>query len=217
MNKKRALIPFAALVSLGLTACGTNGDTAVQDRNTEVTQPMGYYSNEHHEDEDRGNARLLTSNDNDGPIVEMMDHSLGEERGHQRDGTYSRADRNYHKHLGDPVKTPRSSYYQSYDGSAAEKISKAASNVENVKDAQALLHENDIVIAALLENQNNDAETKKSIQQAVRPLTGDRSIHIVTNESQYHRIKVLNNDLKDGGMREQIDLDVENLFRDLNN
>ncbi|WP_176215120.1 YhcN/YlaJ family sporulation lipoprotein [Cytobacillus gottheilii] len=216
MNKKQALIPFAVFVSLGLTACGSNGDTAVQDRNTEVTQPMGYYSNEHHEEQDRGNARLLTSNDNDGPIVEMMDHSLGEERGHQRDGTYSRADRNYHKHLGDPMKTPRSSYYQSYDGATAENVSKAASRVENVKDAQALLHGDEIVIAAMLENQNNDTETKKSIQQAVRPLIGDRSVHILTNESQYNRIKVLNNDLKDGGMREQIDLDVENLFKDLN-
>lgn len=217
MNKKHALVPFAAFVSLGLAACGNNGDTAVQDRNTEVTQPMGYYSNEHHEDNGGGNARLLQSNDNDGPLVEMMDHSLGEERGRQRDGTFSRADRNYHKHLGDPMKTPRSSYYGSYDGETAENISRAASEVDNVRDAQALLHEDKIVVAALLEDQNPASETKEKILQAVQPYAKNRSVRILTNESQYNRIRVLNNDLKDGGMREQIDLDMDNLFRNTDN
>jgi len=62
-------------LSLGLAGCG-NDESAVQDRNTERVQPFGYYSNENHEN--GGNVRIL--DDNDGPITEMMDHSLGNER-----------------------------------------------------------------------------------------------------------------------------------------
>ncbi len=41
--------------------------------------PVGYYSNENHEN-NGGNAVLLDGADNDGPVTEIMDHSLGAER-----------------------------------------------------------------------------------------------------------------------------------------
>jgi spore cortex protein len=70
--KKQWLLPVAAVMSFGLTGCGN--DESAQDRYTDSAQPIGYYSNENHKG---GNARLL--NDNDGPLIEMMDHSVGDE------------------------------------------------------------------------------------------------------------------------------------------
>ncbi len=111
-------------MSIGLAGCG-NDESAVQDRNTERAQPFGYYSNENHHN--GGNVQIL--DDNDGPITEMMDHTLGtegtndrrqildvkDENGNpgnptlplaendrnffERDNRFSRSDANYHGQL----------------------------------------------------------------------------------------------------------------------
>ena len=65
---------------IGLTGCNTNDETALQDKRTERTTPIGYYSNENHEKSGNGgNAIILEGSDNDGPAVEIMDNTLGRE------------------------------------------------------------------------------------------------------------------------------------------
>jgi spore cortex protein len=73
LNKKYLVLPLSAVMAFGLTGCGNDNEAGVQ-RDTDTAQPMGYYSNENH----KGNARIV--NDNDGPVTEIMDHSLGNER-----------------------------------------------------------------------------------------------------------------------------------------
>jgi len=124
LNKKHFLFPIIGVLSIGLAGCG-NDESAVQDRNTERAQPFGYYSNENHHN--GGNVQIL--DDNDGPITEMMDHTLGtegtndrrqildvkDENGNpsnptlplaendrnffERDNRFSRSDANYHGQL----------------------------------------------------------------------------------------------------------------------
>lgn len=65
-------------MTFGLTGCGN--DESTQDSYNDSAQPIGYYSNENHKG---GNARLL--NDNDGPFIEMMDHTAGDEDRENRD------------------------------------------------------------------------------------------------------------------------------------
>lgn len=78
LNKKSLIFPVSALLSLGLAGCGTNDESAVQDRYNDSTKPVGYYSNENHRN-GGGNARMLDGADNDGPVTEMMDHTFGSE------------------------------------------------------------------------------------------------------------------------------------------
>jgi len=60
---------------IGLAGCADNNRAGVNnDRNQNQARPMGYYSNENHPN---GGNGLMT--DNDGPLTEMMDHSLGAE------------------------------------------------------------------------------------------------------------------------------------------
>ena len=73
--KKSSIL--AALV-IALAGCNINDETALQDKRTERTLPIGYYSNENHE-KNGGNAIILDGADNDGPLVEIMDHTLGKE------------------------------------------------------------------------------------------------------------------------------------------
>ena len=73
--QKFGLVP---ILLLGLVGCG-NGDQTAKDVRTDEPLTVGYYSNENHENKG-GNAVLLDGADNDGPVTEIMDHSLGAER-----------------------------------------------------------------------------------------------------------------------------------------
>jgi spore cortex protein len=116
LNKKYLVLPLSAVMALGLTGCGNNDEATINDNDRNHAQPMGYYSNENH----KGNAEILE--DNDGPVTEMMDHTLGTERNNntrlrvgnenpdnptrpiantdrnllQRDNRFSNSDANYH-------------------------------------------------------------------------------------------------------------------------
>ncbi|MBS4191445.1 YhcN/YlaJ family sporulation lipoprotein [Bacillus sp. FJAT-49705] len=213
MNKKLYVFPVAAIMSLGIAGCGMNDEAAVQDRYNDSMQPVGYYSNENH-DNRGGNAQILDGADNDGPVTEMMDHTMGEEgQAYRNNGnnTFSRNDENYHGHLGYNVRQAKSSYYEAYDGKLVEKINKAA-HVSNVKDVQSVVKGNDVLIAVLLVDNDREKETIANIRQAVQPYLNGKKSTIVTNPSTYNRIKVIDNDLRDGGPRDQINLDIDNLF-----
>jgi spore cortex protein len=73
--QKFGLVP---ILLVSLVGCGKADQTAENGRTNEPLS-VGYYSNENHENKG-GNAILLDGADNDGPITEMMDHSLGAER-----------------------------------------------------------------------------------------------------------------------------------------
>lgn len=96
MHTKRFLIPVIGFLSIGLAGCG-NDESAVQDRNTNRVQPFGYYSNENHQN--GGNVQIL--DDNDGPLIEIMDHSLGTE------GTNGRNDRQQYLEVKDENGNPK--------------------------------------------------------------------------------------------------------------
>lgn len=75
LKRKQWMIPLSAVIMIGLTGCASNNNRAgVNDHNQNPARPMGYYSNENHPN---GGNGLMT--DNDGPLTEMMDHSLGAE------------------------------------------------------------------------------------------------------------------------------------------
>ena len=75
MNKNRWTIPFTAFLLLGVAGCGNdNNRTGVNETNHNPLRPVGYYSNENHPD--NGNPLFR---DNDGPVTEWMDHTLGDE------------------------------------------------------------------------------------------------------------------------------------------
>ncbi|MBP2240562.1 spore cortex protein [Cytobacillus eiseniae] len=222
MNKKLAVLPFAAFLTLGLAGCGANDESA--SRNINQTQPLGYYSNENHQNRG-GNAQLLDGADNDGPVTEIMDHSLGAEGKNKyvrvrNDGTqephlFSREDKNYHGHLGNNVRPARNSYYEAYSGELVEKINMAANSVTNVKDSQTVVNGEHVIIAARINDANRTAQTKARIREAVYPYLKGKNVKIVTDESTYNRLRNIDNDLRDGGPKDQLYLDVKNMIHQM--
>ena len=225
------LIP--SIVIIGLTGCGNDNETAIQDQRNDNTIPIGYYSNENH-DGNGGNAILL-EDDNDGPATEALDHSLGKEREANRQGVQNlrgnngvykinnreiaidgksdigAGDRNYHGHLNNNALPTRQSYYTGNEGRLSEKISSEAKKVANVKDAQTVIEEKNIIVGVMLNDENKTDETKRNIKNAIEPYADGRSVKVMTNESQYNRIKVINNDLRNGGPADDLDREIKNI------
>lgn len=238
------VLPLAAVLTAGITGCGAS-EGASQDRHTQQVQPLGYYSNENHENNGNGNVQIL-DNDNDGPLTEIMDHSFGEEardlendrrqmlqnkdeNGNppnpskpladydrnffQHDNRYSHGDANYHGHLDDNTSKPRSSYYNAYEGELAEKLNDVAARVPNVEDVRAVAYGSNVLIAVDLEDESKMRETKAAIRRAAQPYLGGRTITVVHDEGTFSRVRNIDNDIRDGGPREHINLDLRNLFR----
>ncbi|WP_071395891.1 YhcN/YlaJ family sporulation lipoprotein [Bacillus tuaregi] len=231
-HKKFWLLP-TMFIMIGLTGCG-NDESAIQDRrNDNDTIPIGYYSNENH-DGNGGNAILL-EDDNDGPATEALDHSLGKERGTNRQGIQnmknksgvykinnrevvidgreeiSNDDRNYHGHLSNQATPSRRNNHAINGGKQTEQITSKAKRVENVKDAQTVIREDTIIVGVLLNDGNKVEETKKNIASAIEPYRHGRTVKILTNESQYNRIKVINNDIQNGGPMDDLDHEIQNI------
>nr|WP_295969669.1 YhcN/YlaJ family sporulation lipoprotein [uncultured Bacillus sp.] len=228
-----------AAIAVGITGCNKNDDTALQDKRTDRTLPVGYYSNENHE-KTGGNAIILDGADNDGPAVEILDHTLGKERETNKNVIRTRnkevnplapvnnrnsrvgvpilgaRDTNYHGHLNNVENTQRKSYENGYSGKFAERISTAVKGVPNVKDARTIVYGKDVIIAVQLENGIQANETKRQIQQAVSRHVDGRTVHYITNESRFNAVKVIDNDLKNGRVREQINMEIERLIRTAN-
>ena len=230
LNKKIYALPLATILAVGLTGCGNNDGAAGSGEANEVV-PIGYYSNENHGN-GGGNARI--NEENDGPLTEFMDHTFGTEGNQkqnkmdkqERNGDqyrtrntnapraqeFSKSDINYHGHLNDINGGARSSYYTAYEGNLMKKIANEASSVENVNDARSVIYENKVILAAVLKDYHREKETIKEIRNTVKPYLGDRSLKIITKESDYSRIKNIDNTLREGGPKDQVEKDIKNLF-----
>ncbi|WP_428909249.1 YhcN/YlaJ family sporulation lipoprotein [Niallia sp. Krafla_26] len=228
MRQHRKTWLLCTLLSIGLAGCGTN-DEAANNGNRQENDMMriGYYSNESH-DNNGGNVRILNGNDNDGPATEMLDHTLGQERGSEKNNNGRRGaniqtqyddpliganDRNYHGHLSNAQnQTGKKVYNRENQGNLSKEITQKVRQVENVKDAETIITEQRVLIGVLLEKNELVDETKKNIQNAVQPQLRGKQVQVFTNESQYNRIKVMNNDLKNGGPTKEIEAEINNIF-----
>lgn len=206
MQRKILFVPFAVVMSMSLAACGTNNhasDTTHENR----TVPIGYYTNEQHNQK----SKIKLLNDDDGAVTEWMDHSLGDETGTTRDGKFSKTDVNYNGHI-EYNHEPRSNYYQSYEGELVGKVIRHAEQVEQVKEAKAAEHDGKIVIALRL---NKDADVKQVEQDVfskVKSFVGERKVRIITNESQFYRLSIIDNDIKAGLPMEKINENIDEVF-----
>ncbi|MGX1900000.1 spore cortex protein [Thermolongibacillus altinsuensis] len=223
MRKK--IVALGAVVALsGLVACNNQ---AFDTRYNNQTRPIGYYSNENNLTDqyqygrygtNRLNGNVRAVRDNDGPITEMFDRGTTNRYATNRvpsvDRNFSRADRNYHGHLNTMDGRTRSSYYNNYDGALAEKISKRAIRVQNVKDARTLVS-GDRVLVAVSTNGKDDTRVEQFVKRAIAPYTKGKSVRVVANPSMYNRIRTIDNDIRDGGPMDRIQDDIRSIFNDM--
>jgi len=223
----------------GETVTIINRDNNV-NRNNDVGYPMMLNGN----DSD-GPQVAINSHDNDGPLVELMDHSFGTKgqqnnmnqntvrENNQRAQENNRpganiqpdfnnaligaSDHNYHGHLANNrIPSSKTTYNRENEGNLSSRINQNVEKVDNVKAAETIIQDQSIIIGVLLERNDNVAETKRNIQEVIGSQAGGRQVKVFTNQSQYNSIKVMNNDLKNGGPTANIENELRNIV-DMNN
>lgn len=234
LDKRITLIPLTSLLVIGLAACNGNDEAAVQGRNTNAAQPLGYYSNE------KGNE-VDVMDDREGPVTEIFDHNFGkegrvaeeqrrmriqsrDENGNppnptvpradhdhnffQRDNRYSRGDLNYHGHLDDKRGSGKARVYRNteQDEKLARKVKEAAASVDNVDKVRSLLFGTEVEIAVSYKDKSLEKQTKKEIEKAVRPYLEGRELRIIRDEGTFSRSRNIDYKRKNGNPEESIDV-----------
>ena len=98
-----------------------------------------------------------------------------------------------------------------------ERITELVENVENVKEAKTVIHGNKVLVGVRLNNNDREEDTKRNIQQAVQNHLNGKRIYLLTNDSQFNRLKTIDQDLRNGGPKDDLNLDINNLIRMNNN
>ncbi|MDM5285583.1 YhcN/YlaJ family sporulation lipoprotein [Peribacillus frigoritolerans] len=179
------------LAAVSLVGCANN-DTA---ENENITNDTGYHEKD-----------ALVRNINYENMVQGL---------YNKDDAYSKSDRNYHGHESKPLKA-KSSYYNSYEGSLADRVNGVANRVEQVSDARTIIMQDEMLVALLLDDYGQAKDVKQRIKKEIGPLTNGRTLYVTTDEGVYFRTMTLDNNLRDGDTREMIILDANDMFDNLN-
>ena len=179
------------LAAVSLVGCANN-DTA---ENENITNDTGYHEKD-----------ALVRNINYENMVQGL---------YNKDDAYSKSDRNYHGHESKPLKA-KSSYYNSYEGSLADRVNGVANKVEPVIDTRTIIMKDEMLVALLLDDYSQAKDVKERIKKEIGPLTNGRTLYVTTDEGVYFRTMTLDNNLRDGDTREMIILDANDMFDNLN-
>lgn len=233
MRKKWIAAPISLLVISGLTACGQ--DQNANNNRTNGFQQVGYQTNDRYmmdhdgpitelvdyslgrEDYIKNNNSLLPSgnvDDYDHPIKSPLTEY--NTNNNVVNNNRILRDINYHGHLNHHNAKGKSSYYTAYEGGLVEKISNEAIKIRNVSDARALIDGNNVLISLVLKNEQNDNQTKSEVENVVRPYIGNRQYLITSDIGTYYRVRQLDNELKNGGPRDSVKLDLKALAKEQN-
>jgi spore cortex protein len=222
--QKIGLVP---ILLVSLVGCGNDDQTAKNGRTNEPLS-VGYYSNENHENQG-GNAILLDGADNDGPITEIMDHSLGAERNSNQRFLRVRNQNNNQVNDGNPnvsgyegnlntrgsIRDGNRQNY--YNGDMNKKVTQLVENIENVKEAKTVIQGNNVIVGVRLNDKKREVETTKNIQQAIQAQLNGKKLHLITNDRQFNRLKSIDNDLRKGGPNDELNLEINKLIQMNNN
>jgi spore cortex protein len=228
--RKALGIPVSLAVVLLIAACSQK--VSIPNNNTENSfQRVGYDTN--------GGKGI----DHDGPMMELLDYSTGsadhiydnnfflpsgnpneygkytsspeKEYSNTIQNPYLR-DINYHGHLNDENSAARSSYYNAYEGRLAEDVTRATGSVPNIRVARTIVDRNTIIVSLVLKNQKKRDKTRREAEAAAAPYAKGRNLVVFTDTGTYYRVRSLDNDLRNGGPRDMVDLDVKDILKSSN-
>jgi len=205
MRRKIWLLPLCTIFAATLTGCSASDNQAGKEN--QDTLESGYHSTE--------KDSLVRRIGHDTPMRESIgndEHSTDQPGILYHDNDYSRNDQNYHKHDGEPIKA-RSMYYTAYDGRLVETIRQKANKVRHVEDSRAVITSNGIFLALNLDDYSQAKQVAAKVSDEVKTLTGNRPLHIVANNNNYHSTINVDNRLRSGLPIDMSKLKVEDFYR----
>lgn len=222
LNLKQWLIPLSALLAVGLSGCANNDSAARNNNNKSMGQPVGYYSDENHKNGSNGmpgdndgpftelmdhtlgvenqtnneeRRKQFNNRDENGnppnPTKPLANH---DHNFFQRDNKFSTSDANYHGHMNQRLGNTGTTTKPESQDRITERIKSRVADVENVREVRSVVYGNSVMVSVKLENSKNTEETKRAIQDAVRPLAGGRSVQVILDDGALGREGNRNND-----------------------
>ncbi|MFD0047882.1 YhcN/YlaJ family sporulation lipoprotein [Actinomycetes bacterium NPDC127524] len=217
--KKRWTMPLCMMLAAGIAGCSAGNVAENGQKNTDAVRSeknMTAKDNLARNISDR--APLFGSSGNKGNGLGNLGNPavpLGYNSGNlDQENDFSTRDRNYHNHEGVPQRT-RSSYYTAYEGALVDSIVKKANSVQGVKDSRAIITRDRILVTLLVRNNQSPSDVKKDVRNKINKLSGKRELTVVSDQGLYYRVISLDNDLRDGGPRDMVLLDAQDLFDNL--
>lgn len=205
MKWNKAAAPLTLTFML-LAGCGNTNQDLDNDGKAE-SMPLGYYSNERHEQESTGNARVLGNQDNDGPLTEALDHTFGSE------GKQNRADTSNNlnartENIGNRVDV--------YDTELADKINKAVLKVNNVKDVRTLVYEDNVLVALEVDNRATSKNTRSAVRKEIDSYINGKEASIVTDKGIFLNIDSINKGIRKRLPEKTIDINKRDIISKAN-
>ncbi|TYR82810.1 spore cortex protein [Priestia megaterium] len=235
MLNKYVVTSIAVTCMMGLAACNNN-DQGMEQRYTDLTQPIGYYSDENPEENrlDQG----------EGPVTEMLD---GDDRNRTRsvpldisDGRYDnptnsyerakyenqerfrsnaeigRGDLNYHGHLNGRHQVPDMSNNQAYPGELTKNVADRAASIGGVRDCRAVVDGNRLLVAVdPADEEVNEEQLQRQVLKKVKPLAEKYDVRIVVDNGIFNSVRNIDNDIRDGGGNGLIRTNINSLYESI--
>lgn len=201
MNKSKYILgPVLICGAIGLAGCGVNQNETADNNRLEATKPIGYYSNEQHETNHAG--------DNDGPMTEMMDHTLGNENTNK----INTRNVNYRSDTAKDNQNQNENQDQnSVDSEMAQKAVSIAKDNKDVQDAQSIVYGNKVILALEVTNKENIDKTKKDVQNSLADTFKNKDISVITDRGIFTDIEDINKSIKNGQPQRTITNSLEKM------
>ena len=105
-------------------------------------------------------------------------------------------------------------YHQDYDGQTVQKIQQRVNEIDNVRDARVIVHDNTVVIGIEATGRDH-AQVKKQVQQQVQKMAEGKQVHVVTDQDAVTRIRTMDDRLRGGTAFEEIGATFTEMVRDI--
>ena len=206
---------------------GNNGGNAIlldgADNDGPVTEIMDHtYGAEQNTNQKYVRVKNENNNNNQvnhvNPIVYPNSNFSGYEGNlYTREPLIGGSDQNYHGHLNSSNPATRQSYDNRNNGNTNEKVTQLVENVENVREAKTVIYGDKVLVGVLLNNNDREKDTRKDIRQAIQPYLNGKELHLLTSDHQFSVLTTIDNDLRNGGPKDQLNMDLNNLIHMNNN
>ena len=222
LNLKQWMIPLSALLTVGLSGCANDDRAAMDNDNKNMGQPVGYYSNENHKNGSNGmpgdndgpvteymdhnlgvenqsnneerRKRFSDRDENGNPPNPTKPLANHDHNFFQRDNKFSASDANYHGHMNQRLGNTGTTTKPESQDRKIERIKSRVADIENVQQVRSVVYGNSVLVSVKLNNNNRTEQTKKAIQDAVKPLVGGRSVQVIMDDGAIGRDRNRNND-----------------------
>lgn len=188
---------FCLAIAVGLSGC-SNQQAAENENFRDTTASYGNEDKNQLVQNLSSHDQELVRNDNLGTL-------------NDKNEAYPKKDINYHRHLSKPF-NPKSTYYTSYQGELVDRINQQVHSIHHVKDARSIITKDDVIVSVLLDDHREEKNIKKEITDKIKPYLQNRTIHITTDESNFHRTMRFDNRLRRGDTENMRNWDAADYF-----